>query len=94
MQNGYNCRGDESRCECRWDSLEIDGQIVKGCPWKLVTPMTRAVVELYVAYKDGHMYYSGGVIEQPAWYIECMTAMSNAMNSAEKEMIDAQQSQP
>ena len=56
--------------------------------------MTRAVVELYVAYKDGHMYYSGGVIEQPAWFIECMTAMSNAMNSAEKDMIDAQQSQP
>ena len=56
--------------------------------------MTRAVVELYIAYKDGHMYYDGGLMEQPAWYVECMTVMSNAMNSAEKEMIDAQQSQP
>lgn len=56
--------------------------------------MTRAVAELYILYKDGHLYEAGGLMEQPAWYIECMIAMSNAMNTAEKERIERDAEQP
>ena len=49
--------------------------------------MTRAIADLYESYKDGHLYYDGAMAEQPAWYMECITAMRNAMNSAEADRI-------
>jgi len=51
----------------------------------------RYLAELYQAYKDGHLLERGSWGEQPAWYTDAMSLMSNEMNSAEADRMKRMQ---
>ncbi len=54
----------------RW---ELAGVIkTNKCPRRMISDDSSAWIALYGHYKAGHLAYSGGVLEQPAIYLEAM----------------------
>lgn len=55
------------------------------CPRKLITPATRAWLQLYSTYKAGFLLAAGGIFDQPALYIHAMTTIESLVAEAKKQ---------
>jgi hypothetical protein len=55
------------------------------CPRKLVTPETRAWLQIYSTYKAGFLLVAGGILDQPAIYINAMTTIDSLVAEARKK---------
>lgn len=62
----------------RWEILGVL-EATNQCPRRAITADTRGWLTLYSHYKDGHLYRSGGVAEQPAIYLEAMRVIQYAV---------------
>lgn len=62
------------------------------CPWKLITPFTRYISELYSHYEKGYLLYDGAISDQPNWYLEAMEVFGNELtrikNMRQREQME------
>lgn len=74
------------------ETKEMDITYADGCVWNLVTPVTSEYYRLYRLYKAGYLLESGGVNDQPVWYINIMLYIANeyshCKSDAEKRAMD------
>jgi hypothetical protein len=64
----------------RW---EIDGQWKsRQCPRKLITQESRDWLQIFQTYKAGFLLVSGGILDQPAVYINAMTLIDTLISKA------------
>ena len=52
------------------------------CPRRLVTTESNAWLNLYSFYRSGHLLVAGGVIDQPAIYLNVMNAIATMVAEA------------
>ena len=76
-----NCDGHQE-CEIEFD---VNNKTVKvtGCIKKMITYESRKMLNLYQHYKNGFLYTAGGLINQPAVYINSMAIIQNAIAQIE-----------
>lgn len=66
----------------RW---QIGGNVYRRCPVKLITDFTWHCIELYSHYKSGFLLQSGGIIDQPAKYLQLMCFIQNEYSRQKEE---------
>jgi hypothetical protein len=49
----------------------------------MITKDSQSMLELFRHYKDGNLAVSGGVLEQPAKYLESMNVIERCINSGQ-----------
>jgi len=60
-------------CEGKGEPREIRGVgLVKGCPVNNLSKTTKIYLEAYKYFKNGHLPYSGGWLEQPIKVMEAI----------------------
>jgi len=59
--------------------VSIGGEKYYRCPVKLIRPWAKWVLGLYRHYRDGHLPYSGGVMDQPAKLMEAFLVVASAI---------------
>lgn len=62
--------------------------MIEHCVWKLVPQYINKWAELYGHYSNGFLLNSGGIGEQPEWYLRAMSKFAGAYNKANEEMRD------
>lgn len=60
----------------------------KTCPWKDVSEITYRLVQYYRFFDKGVLLCSGGLNDQPAWYIEAMVYIEGRMNHWQRVEAD------
>jgi len=76
-------RGCEN--EATGPGIELNGKRIKRCPVKLIHPIIWEWINLYSHYKQGHLYYAGGVIDQPAKYLQVMSIIGGLVDEHQAE---------
>lgn len=49
------------------------------CLLPMITPWSRQMLQLYEHYKAGHLATGGGVLEQPAVYLDAMATIDRVL---------------
>lgn len=63
--------------------FELEGVIEsRVCLLPMVTPWARQMLALYDHYKNNHLAIAGGVLDQPAGYLEAMRVIDGAVNKS------------
>lgn len=65
--------------------FERDGESVNAtrrCPRRLIADDTHYLMEMFGHYKAGHLCAAGGLMKQPALYMDAMRAIDNAIARA------------
>ncbi len=70
------------------DAAEVDITYADGCVWEYVTPQTCEYYRMYRLYKAGYLLESGGVNDQPIWYINIMLYIDNEYNHCKSDALD------
>lgn len=70
---GFDCE----HCNCQpgeeWELRHGDLVVrTDTCPAQIVDPDYLGIVHLYGFYRDGVLAYAGGVMDQPAFYLQAM----------------------
>ena len=65
----------------------------KTCPWKDVDESVYRLVQYYRFFDKGMFLYSGGVSDQPAWYVEAMVFIEGRMNHWQRVEADKSREQ-
>lgn len=65
--------------------FDIDGEILKECPAKKVTPVTALYIKWYYQYKKGRMLFPGNAGQQPAKLIEAFEIIEDEMYKIEEK---------
>lgn len=52
------------------------------CPLMMITPLSRGFMDLYCHYKSGYLAVEGGLLSQPAAYLDAMKIIDNAMSKS------------
>lgn len=77
-----NCVDGEADIE-RW---EIAGQWKsRVCPRRFVTDDSVAWFQLWNHYRDGHLAFAGGVLDQPALFMDAMRFISATWKQANEK---------
>lgn len=64
----------------RWEIKDTDFKS-RICPRRLITPESRRMLELFQHYQAGFLAHSGGILDQPAKYVEAMRFISGVIAS-------------
>ena len=52
------------------------------CPRRSVPPDATGWIDLYGMFEAGHLADAGGALDQPAYYVQAMKIIGNAMRDA------------
>lgn len=58
------------------------------CPWNDIDDDIYELAAMYRHYEKGHLLSSGGLEDQPAWYVEAMDCFTTAMNRWQADSMD------
>ena len=75
--------------DARYERWELKGQWKSRiCPRRLVTAESVAWFRLWNFYREGHLAIAGGVLDQPAAYLQAMAYISVAWKQANERDSD------
>jgi hypothetical protein len=68
-----------------WEAFSYDGKSFRKCPRYLIDGAVDEYIRLYTHYKNGFLMNPGGILQQPALYVECMEIIHGAVNETDEE---------
>lgn len=80
MQSMRGC--DE---EVEASEFEFEGEVLKRCPLKLVTHISKRFLRFYRFMEKGFLPNPGGILDQPNRFIEAMAIIDDAIIRATEE---------
>lgn len=80
-ENRMNCTGKIKK-EIKFDGFQYD-----RCPGNFYNPGYAQLLDVHRMFKNGVLAYPGGLMDQPAKYIETMNLIENITNGKELERI-------
>jgi len=78
------CKGDGD-CELEFE-FEGKKQKARGCIRRMITTQSRLFLNFYQHYKNGFLLCEGGLLNQPAKYVQAMSIINNEVAKLEKEL--------
>ena len=68
-----------SKGPAKYPKWDIPGVLVDSriCPLPMITGETRSMLKLHAHYKNGILPISGGILDQPAAYVEAMNIIES-----------------
>lgn len=67
------------------DILELNGEILKTCPKKIITEQTYYYLGLYTFYKEGFMINGPALLDQPPKYLQVIRFISSIFTEIHNE---------
>ena len=65
--------------------LTIDKEEIRRCPLKLITVQSMDYIRFYGYYKEGYLPNAGGILEQPAKFLDTVTEIENILAEIRQE---------
>jgi len=82
---GFDCANCHCQAHDTWELRHRDVRVeTSTCPAKLVESAYLDLVSLYGFYRDGLLAQSGGVMDQPAFYLSAMQWIDAIVKGREK----------
>lgn len=71
--------------EVEASEFEFEGEILKRCPLKLVTHISKRFLRFYRFMEKGFLPNPGGILDQPNRFIEAISVIDDAIIRATEE---------
>lgn len=83
MEGSLNCGDCILNKEC-FDipssvNYEYNGKRLLVCPRVIITEKSYFLIGLFKHYRNGYLFYGGGVSGQPQWYLRAMEIVEGTM---------------
>jgi hypothetical protein len=71
-----------------------EGRDCYGCPLRNIDPGTHELIGLYSHYKQGFLYYEGGISAQPYKYVRAMQVIGAEFAKVERDHLEKRSRAP
>lgn len=68
-----------------WPAFSYNGEAFRKCPRYLVTEQSAEYIRLYGHYKNGFLPFPGGILGQPALFVEMMEIIDGEVNKKDED---------
>jgi hypothetical protein len=95
MEGSLNCDKCplDKKCYSLPSNVQYDyyGDILTICPRTLINNRSQYLISLFRHYRNGHMLYGGGVVDQPYWYLQSMVIIEGTMSKCQEDEMKKKQ---
>ena len=78
--------------EVQGSEFEFEGEVLKRCPLKLVTSLSRRLLRFYRFMEKGFLPNPGGILDQPNRFIEAVAVIDDTIAKVvEEERKDSEE---
>ena len=66
--------------------FDLDGKEYCRCPLKIITRQSMEYIRFYSFFRDGYLPNAGGIMDQPAKFLDAMSMIESVLAETQEEM--------